>query len=148
MKTQHAQTKSNSRYLRTFCFIQLNINFGYLSVNNSINVLITAFPRLNKWNILTNCLADRGVSCCPHETTYGRSWEFMITEIVYAQTHNPSIIWLYHDSRSWWMAFPWNKPVHEIMVPIAYASSEGSDEPVHLRKSSAPSGLTASIEGM
>ena len=31
--------------------------------------------------------------------------------------------WHFHD-----------KPVHEIMVPIAYASSEGSDEPVHLRK--------------
>ena len=25
-------------------------------------------------------------------------------------------------------------PVHEIMVPIAYASSEGSDEPAHPRK--------------
>ena len=48
MKTQHAQTKSNSRYLRTFCFIQLNINFGYLSVNNSINVVITAFPRFKQ----------------------------------------------------------------------------------------------------
>ena len=31
------------------------------------------------------------------------------------------------------MAFPRNKPVHEIMVPIAYASSR-SNEPVHLRK--------------
>ena len=36
------------RYLRTFCFIQLNINFGFLSVNNSINVVITAFPRFKQ----------------------------------------------------------------------------------------------------
>ena len=26
------------------------------------------------------------------------------------------------------------KPVHEIKVPIEYASSEGSDEPAHPRK--------------
>ena len=41
-----------------------------------------------------------------------------------------------------------NKPVHEIMVPIAYASSEGSDEPAHPRKIA--SALTAHIhiEGM
>ena len=37
-------------------------------------------------NILTNCLADRGVSVCPHETAHGRSYEF-ITGIMYAQTH-------------------------------------------------------------
>ena len=30
-----------------------------------------------------------------------------------------------------------NKPVHELVVPIAYASSEGSDEP-SAEKSSAP----------
>ena len=34
-------------------------------------------------------------------------------------------------------------PVHEIMVPIAFASSEGSDEPVHPRKIA--SALTAHI---
>ena len=38
----------------------------------------------------------------------------------------------------------WNKPVHEIMVPIAYASSEGSDEPAHPRKIA--SALTAHIQ--
>ena len=37
----------------------------------------------------------------------------------------------------------WNKPVHEIMLPIAYASSEGSDEPAHPRKIA--SALTAHI---
>ena len=37
----------------------------------------------------------------------------------------------------------WNKPVHKIMVPIAHASSEGSDEPVHPRKIA--SALTAHI---
>ena len=40
----------------------------------------------SKWNILTNCLADRGVFVCPHETAHGRSYEF-ITGIMYAQTH-------------------------------------------------------------
>ena len=32
------------------------------------------------------------------------------------------------------LVFSWNKPVHELIVPIAYASSEGSDEPAHPRK--------------
>ena len=35
---------------------------------------------------LTNCLADRGVSVCPHETAHGGSYE-CITGIMYAQTH-------------------------------------------------------------
>ena len=26
-----------------------------------------------------------------------------------------------------------NEPVHEIMVPLAHATSEGSDEPAHLQ---------------
>ena len=37
-----------------------------------------------------------------------------------------------------------NKPVHKIMVPIAYASSKGSDKPAHPRKIA--SALTAHIQ--
>ena len=32
------------------------------------------------------------------------------------------------------LVFSRNEQVHEIMVPIASASREGSDEPAHLRK--------------
>ena len=34
----------------------------------------------SKWNILTNCWADRGVSVCPHETAHGRSYESVRTD--------------------------------------------------------------------
>ena len=39
-------------------------------------------------------------------------------------------------------------PVHEIMVPIAYASSEGSDEPAHPRKIARALTDRIQIEGM
>ena len=80
------------------------------------------------------------LSVCPHETAHGRSYE-CITGIMYAQTHIHvpknklivarlcilmNLISKYLISR--------NKPVREIMVPIAYASREGSDEPAHPQK--------------
>ena len=88
------------------------------------------------------------MSVCPHETAHRRSYE-RITSIMYAQTHIHAprnklivarvciliLIFTYLIS--------WKKPVHEIMVPIAYASSEGLDEPVHPRKIA--SALTAHI---
>ena len=37
-------------------------------------------------------------------------------------------------------------PVHEIMVPLAHATSEGSDEPVHLH--SLARGINAHMQGM
>ena len=89
------------------------------------------------------------MSVCPHETAHGRSYK-CITGLMYAQTHIHvprnklivarlciliNLIFTYLIS--------WNKPVHEIIVPIAYASSEVSDEPAHSRKIA--SDLTAHI---
>ena len=96
----------------------------------------------------------RGVSCCPHETAHGRSYE-RITGIMYAQTHIHAPRYKLIVARFcilinsiFTYLFSWNKPVHEIMVPIAYASSEGSAEPAHPWKIA--SALTAHIhiEGM
>ena len=94
------------------------------------------------------------MSCCPHETAHGLSNE-RITGIMYAQTHIHAPRYKLVVARFcilmnsiFTYLFSWNKPVHEIMVPIAYASSEGSDEPAHPRKIA--SALTAHIhiEGM
>ena len=94
----------------------------------------------SKWNILTNCWADRGVSVCPHETAHGRSYK-CITGIMYAQTHihvprNKLIVarFCILTNLIFTYLISWNKPVHKIMVPFAYASSEGSDELAHPRK--------------
>ena len=40
--------------------------------------------------------------------------------------------WFMHASASYFkLGYLWNEPVHEIMVPLAHATSEGSDEPAH-----------------
>ena len=92
-----------------------------------------------------NKLLSRFVLMKPH----GRSYK-CITGIMYAQTH-------IHVSRNKWIVarfcilmnliftylISWNKSVYKIMVLIAYASSEGSDEPAHPRKIA--SALTAHI---
>ena len=89
------------------------------------------------------------MSVCPHEIAHGRSYE-CITGIMYAQTHihvprNKLIVARFCILMN--LIFTYlislNKPVHEIMLPIAYASSEGSDEPAHPRKIG--SALTAHI---
>ena len=75
------------------------------------------------------------MSVCPHETAHGRSYK-CITSIMYAQTHIhvPRNIFCILMNLIFTYLISWNKPVHEIMVPIAYASSGGSDEPAHPRK--------------
>ena len=73
-----------------------------------------------------------------------------ITGMMYAQTHihvprNKLIVARFCILMNLIFTYliSWNKPVHKIMVPIAYASSEGSDEPAHPRKIA--SALTAHI---
>ena len=97
----------------------------------------------SKWNILTNCWADRGVSICPHETA--QTVLQVHTGIMYAQTHihvprNKLIVARFCILMNLIFTYliSWNKPVHKIMVPIAYASSEGSDEPAHQRNLNCP----------
>ena len=51
--------------------------------------------------------------------------------------------WFKHASESYFIL---NEPVHEIMVPLAHAASEGSDEPAHPH--SLASGINAHIQGM
>ena len=38
----------------------------------------------SKWNILTNCWAERCVSVCPHETAHGRSYDRASVRRTYA----------------------------------------------------------------
>ena len=73
-----------------------------------------------------------------------------ITGIMYAQTHihvprNKLIVARFCILMNLIFTYliSWNKPVHKIMVPIAYASSEGSDEPAIRGKFT--SALTAHI---
>ena len=113
---------------------------GFLGTCNNGYSYQSKTSNSSKWNILTNCWADRGVSCCPHETAHGRSYE-SITGIMYAQTHIHAPRYKLIVARFcilmnliFTYLFSWNKPVHEIMVPIAYASSEGPDKPAHPRK--------------
>ena len=89
------------------------------------------------------------MSVCTHEIAHGRSYK-CITGIMYAQTHihvprNKLIVARFCILMNLIFTYLilWNKPVHKIMVPIAYASSEGSDEPAHPRKIA--SALTAHI---
>ena len=103
---------------------------AFLSIKNIKFLKMEHFNKLlSRWRLV--CFV------CPHEAAHVRSYE-CITGIMYAQTyiHVPrnklsvarfyilmNLIFTYLIS--------WNKPVQEIMVPIAYASSEGSDEPGH-----------------
>ena len=59
---------------------------GFLSTCNNGYSYQSKTSNSSKWNILTNCRADRGVSVCPHETAHRRSYK-CITSIMYAQTH-------------------------------------------------------------
>ena len=55
--------------------------------------------------------------------------------------------WFMHASASCFtLGCLWNKPVHEIMVPLAHATSEGSNEPAHPH--SLARGINAHIQGM
>ena len=89
------------------------------------------------------------MSVCPHETSHGRSYE-CITGIMYAKTHihvprNKLIVarFCVFVNLIFTYLISLNKPVDEIMVPHAYANSEGSGEPAHPRKIA--SALTAHI---
>ena len=98
-------------YVVLYSWILISYEFdGFLSVNNSINVVITALPLvstssiikfLKKWNILTNCWADRGKTQLHTEglesSWLSRSW-------THRRTYQEPI-WLYHDSRSWWIKY-------------------------------------------
>ena len=54
--------------------------------------------------------------------------------------------WFIHASESYFTSgCLWNEPVHEIMVPLAHATSEGSDEPAHPH--SLAKGINAHIQG-
>ena len=50
---------------------------------------------------------------------------------------------LLHHALHWAV---YDEPVHEIMVPLAHATSEGSDEPAHPH--SLARGINAHIQGM
>ena len=135
-------------YIYTYVVLKILVS-GFQSTCNNCYSYYSKTSNSSKWNILSNCWADRGVSVCPHETAHGRPYE-CITGIMYAQTHihvprNKLIVARFCILMNLIFTYliSWNKPVHEIMLPIAYASSEGSDQPAHPRKIT--SALTAHI---
>ena len=123
----------NKLLSRSFvCFVALRPKSTAMVIAGRSVDLTTLFPG-QAWT--SSC-----VSVCPHETSHGRSYE-CITGIMYAKTHihvprNKLIVarFCILVNLIFTYLISWNKPVHEIVVPIAYANSEGSDEPAHPRK--------------
>ena len=70
----------------------------------------------------------------PHEIVLW-VWHIKWFLSIITRTHrrtNQDEKWFMHASASCFtLGCLWNEPVHEIMVPLAHATSEGSDEPAH-----------------